>query len=389
MALWPGPPQPSLSVAVPQARVGGDLSVAVPQARGGGDINVLCEGMGKTTLLSTDADFADSYKLGEEIGHGGWSVVYKVERKHGSLLSSPQPLRAAASAPAASSSDDANPPPLAVKVMDKAALGRQTNVALIVSRLRAECRVLAELSHPHVVQMQEIFESPQRLLIVMERAEGGALLERIVERGWFTEPDALHVMRQLVGVLSFMHTHGVIHRDIKPENILLAHPASGTWDIKVTDFGLVKIFSDQVRTLASRSIPSWPFDPSMLPSLLFLTYPELTASIHIRAFAGPPRVLDAADGRRRGGRHGRAQVVAECLHRSEHARVRRPRRGRGAGARGHVAARPVRQQGRQPLLPRARAGLLFPAVPFDLRRRRGHLVGGRGHVRAAGGHLPV
>ena len=44
-----------------------------------------------------------------------------------------------------------------------------------------------------------------------------------------------------------MHKHGVIHRDIKPENILLANEEASDdpWAIKVSDFGLVKIFSDE------------------------------------------------------------------------------------------------------------------------------------------------
>ena len=205
------------------------LGVVVPP-KSRDPINVLCDGLQNTTLLSSDADFAVTYDVGKELGHGGWARVYAVEKR-----GAQQPG-----------------PPLAAKVLDKEALTRQVgDVKRIVARMRAECRVLSELRHPRVIQLEEIFESPQHLFIVMERAAGGALLDRIIARGYFTEPDARAVMRQLIDVLAFMHGHGVIHRDIKPENILLdAAPGGGAtghenFDIKVTDFGLVKIFSDQ------------------------------------------------------------------------------------------------------------------------------------------------
>ena len=47
---------------------------------------------------------------------------------------------------------------------------------------------------------------------------------------------------QLISVLNFMHERSVVHRDIKPENLLLTSPDA--WDIKVTDFGLIKIFDE-------------------------------------------------------------------------------------------------------------------------------------------------
>jgi serine/threonine protein kinase len=128
--------------------------------------------------------------------------------------------------------------------MDKCTIGgRAGEVSQVVQRMRDECRVLSELAHPRVVKMIEIAESPHCVYIVMQNAAGGALLERILERGVFSEANAKHVMRQVLEVLSFMHAHGVIHRDIKPENILLEAP--DRWDVVLTDFGLVKIFSDR------------------------------------------------------------------------------------------------------------------------------------------------
>lgn len=168
------------------------------------DINVLCEGIDNATLLSSDESFLTRYELGEELGRGGWARVYATSLTS-SPLATPTPSM-----------------PLAVKVIDKVSFGRKlaaigrtraSDVQRVVDRMRAECRVLSELNHPHVVQLFELCESPQNLFMVMERALGGALLERIISVGLFTEPDALHIMRQLLDVLQFMHRRGVVHRD--------------------------------------------------------------------------------------------------------------------------------------------------------------------------------
>ena len=61
---------------------------------------------------------------------------------------------------------------------------------------------------------------------------------------------------QLISVLNFMHERSVVHRDIKPENLLLTSPDS--WDIKVTDFGLIKIFDEPNFAEREAKVPaSW------------------------------------------------------------------------------------------------------------------------------------
>tara|TARA_B110001452_G_scaffold161293_1_gene134259 strand:- start:467 stop:1057 length:591 start_codon:yes stop_codon:yes gene_type:complete len=138
-----------------------------------------------STLLSaglttaSDSDFDMCYEIQQELGRGAMSVVYAATSKQdGSIV--------------------------AVKVLQKRQLFDGQPRA--PERLRDEMRALAALRHPSIVTLHETFEDDEDLLIITERADGGELFDRIVEHGSFTEPHAQHVMRQLLGAVSYMHS---------------------------------------------------------------------------------------------------------------------------------------------------------------------------------------
>ena len=68
----------------------------------------------------------------------------------------------------------------------------------------------------------------------MENAEEGELFDMVANSGKFSETTARYHFKQIIEVLTLMHTSaGICHRDLKPENILL----SKNFDVKVADFG--------------------------------------------------------------------------------------------------------------------------------------------------------
>ena len=72
---------------------------------------------------------------------------------------------------------------------------------------------------------------------------GGELFDEIMGRGNFGEKDAASVVQKILHAIQYLHSVGIVHRDLKPENLLLSDRSSGP-EIKISDFGLSKIFSD-------------------------------------------------------------------------------------------------------------------------------------------------
>jgi calcium/calmodulin-dependent protein kinase I len=125
----------------------------------------------------------------------------------------------------------------AIKVIKKPSSRRAVER---VELLRAEVQILRSIQHPNIVRLYDVYESPNRLYLVMELLTGGELFDRIVGLGKFSEDDARYFTFKMLNAVLYLHDRNICHRDLKPENILLATPEPDA-ELKITDFGLSKI----------------------------------------------------------------------------------------------------------------------------------------------------
>ncbi|XP_075430535.1 NUAK family SNF1-like kinase 1 [Ascaphus truei] len=109
--------------------------------------------------------------------------------------------------------------------------------------LQREIEITALLKHDHVIQVFEVFESRDKIIIVMEYASNGELYDFINYKHPIPENEARGFFRQIVSAVHYCHTNGIVHRDIKLENILL----DDNLNVKLADFGLSNLYQkDQV-----------------------------------------------------------------------------------------------------------------------------------------------
>ena len=95
----------------------------------------------------------------------------------------------------------------------------------------------AASSHPNVVTVVKIMESPECTYVVMEYCSEGDLFSSITERGFYLGNDQLvkSAFLQVLDAVAFCHANRIYHRDLKPENILIS---DGGLTLKLADFGL-------------------------------------------------------------------------------------------------------------------------------------------------------
>eukprot|EP01116_Phalansterium_solitarium_P011767 TRINITY_DN27543_c0_g1_i1.p1 TRINITY_DN27543_c0_g1~~TRINITY_DN27543_c0_g1_i1.p1 ORF type:complete len:547 (+),score=165.11 TRINITY_DN27543_c0_g1_i1:89-1729(+) len=170
-------------------------------------------------IVRRPTDRLDDFYLQEgELGRGGMSIVYLGQSK---LLGHK----------------------VAIKVINKKLLRDPKELQL----LQREIDIMRKLHHPNLLELYDVFETPDSLCLVMELASGGELFDAIIKRGGFyPEAEAARLIAQLLEAIKYCHSLGVAHRDLKPENLLLverstAHDQSEA--LKIADFGLAKDFA--------------------------------------------------------------------------------------------------------------------------------------------------
>ncbi|XP_026856158.1 serine/threonine-protein kinase D1 [Electrophorus electricus] len=129
---------------------------------------------------------------------------------------------------------------VAIKIIDKLRFPTKQE-----SQLRNEVAILQNLHHPGVVNLECMFETPERVFVVMEKLHGD-MLEMILssEKGRLPERITKFLVTQILIALRHLHFKNIVHCDLKPENVLLAS-ADSFPQVKLCDFGFARIIGEK------------------------------------------------------------------------------------------------------------------------------------------------
>src|SRR6266849_8089122 len=156
------------------------------------------------------------YKLLQQIGEGGWGVVYMAEQE--------EPVRRR----------------VALKIIKT---GMDTKS--VMARFEAERQALALMDHPNIAKVFDAGATESgRPYFVMELVRGVKITEYCDQHSLPTE-DRLKLFVQVCQAVQHAHQRGIIHRDIKPSNILVTQSLEGVAMPMVIDFGVAKATTDQ------------------------------------------------------------------------------------------------------------------------------------------------
>lgn len=114
----------------------------------------------------------------------------------------------------------------------------------MMAQFQTEIQALQELRHDGIIRLYDVYQTNEKIFIIMELMEGGELFDYVVQKGTLTEEEASKIVRKVTSAIAYMHQQNFIHRDLKPENLLLKKMPQSPYedvDVKIIDFGLSKV----------------------------------------------------------------------------------------------------------------------------------------------------
>src|SRR6516162_1869704 len=161
-------------------------------------------------------DHIGRYKLIEQIGEGGYGVVFMAEQE--------EPVHRQ----------------IALKIIKP---GMDTKS--VIARFEAERQALAMMDHPNIAKVFDAGATESgRPFFVMELIHGIKITE-YCDQNSLPTPERLELFVQVCQAVQHAHQKGIIHRDIKPSNILVRTSEQGVAQPMVIDLGIAKATTNQ------------------------------------------------------------------------------------------------------------------------------------------------
>jgi serine/threonine-protein kinase len=160
----------------------------------------------------------EKYSVEERLGSGGMGAVYRARHLQMDR-------------------------PVAIKVLHQRFV--EDEAARV--RFQIEARAAVMLRHSNAVAVTDFGQTSEGCVyIVMELLEGRTLREILSREGPIETARAISIMLQTSAAVAAAHEAGIIHRDLKPSNILVTQSADQPAVVKVLDFGIAKVTSEEV-----------------------------------------------------------------------------------------------------------------------------------------------
>lgn len=112
--------------------------------------------------------------------------------------------------------------------------------------LPRELSILKSIKHCNIIELYQVIEKKDTIIMVMELARHGDLLEYIQKKKALPNNEARTIFTHILNAVEYLHFHGFFHRDLKCENILLDWAPTGIV-AKLTDFGFARDWCEAYR----------------------------------------------------------------------------------------------------------------------------------------------
>lgn len=159
------------------------------------------------------------YKIIEKLSEGGFGHTFKAKDLH-----------------------FVNHPICVVKQL-KPKFTTQEELNYAVDKFFQEAETLHRLGeHPQIPRLLAYFKEQDNFYLVQEYIQGHTLDQEIICGQPLPEEKVIDILKQILGILVFVHDNEVIHRDIKPQNIIRRADDN---KLVLIDFGLVKAVTSE------------------------------------------------------------------------------------------------------------------------------------------------